>query len=216
MSKLAAPTKEDFMLDLVFAGLKVVKIKMPVRFYRCTTQLVPGFDIGSYEGLSVNVEVSSFWNSSTCTSQGTTHECLELYSFHDNGSYGVPSITLEGLVGASYEEPYAEFELTGFHDSGGYVYGYVYSGLCDVQDGGEYSGAFELHDFSDGGGSFDECNNISAGPSRDRSHDGYGDTLGPSDIQDSDSSDDVLESRGCPPPILLCDTAGKLQFSGTR
>ena len=218
MSKLAAPMNVDFVLDdftsdfmrdvalrcWVFAGLKFGKepTRFYQRFYRCTTQLVPGyqhFDIGSYEGLSVNLEASSFWDCSTLT-QGTVYECLELY--------GVPSITLEMFMSdnrASYEVPYAESELTGFRDSGGYVYR-----DASVQNSGDYEGYSGAYGFCDSGGSFDEYSNISAGPSHDGSHDGYGDTLGPPDIQDNDSANDVLEFCNNPSLILLCDPAGKL------
>ena len=206
MSKLAAPMNVDFVLDdfmrdvalrcWVFAGLKFGKepTRFYQRFYKCTTQLVPGyqhFDIGSYEGLSVNLEASSFWDCSTLT-QGTAYEQM-----------------LMGDNEASYEVPYAELELTGFHDNGGYVYRDA-SELYDVQDSGnhEYSGAY--YGFCDSSGSFDEYSNISAGPSHDASHDGYGDTLGPPDIQDNDSANDVLEFCNNPSLILLCDPAGKL------
>ena len=109
MSRLADVTVGCFV---AFAGFKVVKKStIPLYPYWCTTQLVPGyqyFDIRSYEGVSVNLEMLSFWNSST--TPGTIYERLELDTLHDNGSHGVPSINLENLVGdngASYGEFYA-------------------------------------------------------------------------------------------------------------
>ena len=168
--------------------------------------------------VSVNIEASSFWDSTT-TPGTIIYEHFGLDNLHDNGSYGMPSITLERLVGengASYGElDAAEFELIGFYDSGGRDV----SELCSVQDSEnyeEYSGASEPYSFCASGGSFDEYSNISAGLSRGRTHDGYSGTLGPSNIQDNDSGDDVLVSHGHPPLILFCDKAGKLSISGTR
>ena len=62
---------------------------------------------------------------------------------------------------------------------------------CDSQTQGT---SYELFSFCNGGG---------------RRNDQYSDASGLSDIQDSDSSDDDMESRAFPPLLLLCDTAGK-------
>ena len=92
------------------------------------------------------------------------------------------------------------------------------SELCDEDSENyeEYSGASELYSFCASGGSFGEYSNISTGLSCGINHDGYGDILGSSNIQDNDSGDDVMVSRGHPPLILFCDIDGKLSICGTR
>ena len=113
----------------------------------------------------------------------------ESFSFRDSPSRGTSYEDRERLELFRFHDNRSSnvFEMSIFVDNGGYERFYV-----------ELGPRFELIGFNDNRGYM------------------YTDASELSDIQDSDSSNDYMESCAFPPLILLCDTAGKLSISGKQ